>query len=114
MPWCGVIWIWGKYSCGPVVPRVAAPRKPASNSKSPTTWPRSWRTTIRRTLEIQRDLSVSYQWLGDVNLQLGKTAAARDAYQKYLEIIQKLAHDDPQNAKDPTRPGRFVRTGWGT
>ena len=33
-----------------------------------------------------------------MNLQLGNTAAARDAYQKCLEISQKLAHDDPQNA----------------
>ena len=34
-----------------------------------------------------------------MNLRLGNAAATRDAYQKCLEISQKLAHDDPQNGR---------------
>ena len=34
-----------------------------------------------------------------MNLQICNAAATRDAYQKCLEIGQKLANDDPQNAQ---------------
>jgi tetratricopeptide (TPR) repeat protein/tRNA A-37 threonylcarbamoyl transferase component Bud32 len=50
--------------------------------------------------QSQRDLSVSHQRLGDVQLVLGDTRAALDEYRKYREISQKLADADPLNARD--------------
>jgi tetratricopeptide (TPR) repeat protein len=37
--------------------------------------------------------------LGDVNVQLGDLAAARDGYQKGREVYQQVANDDPLNAE---------------
>lgn len=46
--------------------------------------------------EAQRDLTVSYEKLGDVHLQLSDTAAARKYYEQYNEICVRQAADvDP-------------------
>jgi tetratricopeptide (TPR) repeat protein len=42
---------------------------------------------------------VSYSYLGNVNLSLGNTQVALDAYQKYNEIAKTLAANDPQSAQ---------------
>ncbi len=47
----------------------------------------------------QRDLSVSHNKLGNVQLQLGDTKAALEAYRASLAIDQKLADADPRNAE---------------
>jgi tetratricopeptide (TPR) repeat protein len=52
-----------------------------------------------RDVQAQRDLSVSYNKLGDVQLQLGDTAQALASYQQGLEISQELAAADPRDAQ---------------
>jgi len=47
----------------------------------------------------QRDLSVSYQRLGDVSRQGGRLDAARGFYQQSLVIAKKLAAADPADAQ---------------
>ncbi|MBX2979464.1 MAG: tetratricopeptide repeat protein [Flavobacteriales bacterium] len=47
----------------------------------------------------QRDLSVSYNNLGDLLLQEGKGVEARRAYEDGLAISRKLAQGDPHNAQ---------------
>ena len=47
----------------------------------------------------QRDLSVSYNRLGNVQLQSGQVTEARGSYQQGLEIRQKLAAADPSDAQ---------------
>jgi tetratricopeptide (TPR) repeat protein len=49
--------------------------------------------------QAQRDLSVSYEKLGNVNRQLGNVPVAHEAYQKDLDISLKLAQADPTNAQ---------------
>jgi tetratricopeptide (TPR) repeat protein len=49
--------------------------------------------------QAKRDLSVSYNKLGDVHLQLGATDKALQAYQKGLDLREALARDDPNNAQ---------------
>ena len=49
--------------------------------------------------QAQRDLSVSYDNLGDVQLQSGQVTEALGSYQKGLEISQKLAAADPSDAQ---------------
>jgi serine/threonine protein kinase/Flp pilus assembly protein TadD len=46
----------------------------------------------------QRDLSVSYVKLGDVQRQCGQTTEALGSYEKALEITQKLTAADPSDA----------------
>ena len=46
----------------------------------------------------QRDLSVSYNKVGDVLVAQGKLQEALDAYQQKLTIDKKLASQDPTNA----------------
>jgi tetratricopeptide (TPR) repeat protein len=48
--------------------------------------------------QAQRDLSISLEKLGDVQLRLGDTKAALDYYRRDLDICQKLA-DDKGNAE---------------
>jgi len=48
--------------------------------------------------ELQRDLSVSYEYIGDVQQQLGELAKAEDAYLKGLLISEKQIALNP---KDP-------------
>jgi serine/threonine-protein kinase len=45
--------------------------------------------------DAQRDLSVAYERLGDVNMQSGHVPAARDVYLKGLEISRKLNQAEP-------------------
>src|SRR5262249_20392533 len=52
-----------------------------------------------RDTQAQRDLSVSYNKLGDVHLQLGATDQALQAYQKGLELSEALAQADPANVQ---------------
>lgn len=47
----------------------------------------------------QRDLSVSYDRLGDVAMAQGKLDAAAQAYRDSLEVRRKLAAADPSNAE---------------
>jgi tetratricopeptide (TPR) repeat protein len=46
----------------------------------------------------QRDLSVSYDRVGDVLVAQGKLQEALDAYQQELMVDKKLASQDPSNA----------------
>ena len=45
------------------------------------------------------DLSVSYNWLGDVSLRGADLEAAREYYEKGLKLREQLAHQDPDNAQ---------------
>ncbi len=49
--------------------------------------------------QAQRDLSISYNKLGDLLLQEGKGGEARKAYEDGLAISRKLAEEDPHNAQ---------------
>jgi serine/threonine protein kinase len=49
--------------------------------------------------QARRDLSISYERLGDVHLQLGATGQALRAYQEGLELRQALAQADPHDAQ---------------
>ena len=49
--------------------------------------------------QAQRNLSISYNKLGDLLRQEGKGAEARKAYEEDLRISQKLAQEDPHNAQ---------------
>ncbi|MCS6849848.1 MAG: hypothetical protein NZ700_01605 [Gemmataceae bacterium] len=51
-----------------------------------------------KSAQAQRDLGVSYNKLGDVQLRLGQTQAALDFYEKALAVSQRLADADPKNA----------------
>ena len=53
---------------------------------------------------LKRDLSVSYNKLGDVAAAGGNLAAARAAYDKGLELRKALAEADPTNAGAQARP----------
>ena len=52
-----------------------------------------------RSAQGQRDLSVSLDNVGKVQLQNGEGAAALASYQRSLEISEKLAKDDPRSAQ---------------
>ena len=47
----------------------------------------------------QRDLSVSYEKVGDVLVVQGNLQEALDAYQQSLKIAKPLAEQDPSNAE---------------
>jgi serine/threonine-protein kinase len=49
--------------------------------------------------QAKRDLSVTYDKLGDVHLRLGATDQALRAYQKGLELREALAKADPRDAQ---------------
>jgi tetratricopeptide (TPR) repeat protein len=49
--------------------------------------------------QAQRDLSVSLNKLGDINLQLGNSQAALDAYQESLKIRRQIAQNDPGSSQ---------------
>ena len=49
--------------------------------------------------QAQRDLSVSYNRLGNVQLQSGEVTEALGSYQQGLKIRQKLAAADPSDAQ---------------
>ena len=49
--------------------------------------------------QAQRDLSISYDKLGNVSLQAGQVTEALTLYQKALEISQKQAAADPTDAQ---------------
>jgi len=49
--------------------------------------------------QAQRDLSISYERLGNVQLQSGQVTEALGSYQKDLAISQKLASADPSDAQ---------------
>jgi serine/threonine protein kinase len=49
--------------------------------------------------QAKRDLSVSYNRLGDVHLQLGATDKALESYRKDLELSEALAKADPNDAQ---------------
>jgi predicted negative regulator of RcsB-dependent stress response len=46
----------------------------------------------------QRDLSVSYQKVGDVLVAQGKLQEALEAYQQTLAIMKRLAEQDKTNS----------------
>jgi tetratricopeptide (TPR) repeat protein len=48
--------------------------------------------------DYQRDLSVSYNKMGDLYVALGQGEAARQAYQGSLEIAERLAKAEPDRA----------------
>ena len=82
--------------------------------------------------QARRDLSVSYNKLGDVHLQARRTDKALQAYQKCLELREALAKADPNDAQarrdlsvsynklgdvhlssaPPTRPCSPTRRAW--
>ena len=49
--------------------------------------------------QFQRDLSVSYNKMGDLAVAAGDGKAAREAFQRSLEVAKKLAEADPANAQ---------------
>ena len=52
--------------------------------------------------EAQRSLSIAYEKIGGVSLQLGDTVAARDAYQRSLKIFERRAVADPTSVEAQT------------
>jgi len=61
----------------------------------------------------RRDLSVSYDSLGNVSLQLGDLKAARKYFKKYLNLSEQLAQQEPDNAR-PGATSWSLMTGWAT
>ena len=59
---------------------------------------RPWRSRLPDRADYQRDLSVSYDKLGDLLQALGQGEAARQYYQQALEIRQRLAVAEPDRA----------------
>ena len=57
-----------------------------------------WRRPTRATPDWQRDLSISWEKLGDVRRAQGDLAGALEAYSAGLAIREKLAAADPGNA----------------
>jgi hypothetical protein len=55
-----------------------------------------------QSAQAQRDLSISYGLLGDVNLQLGNAEAARGYYLDGLAIAKRLAAADRKNVEAQT------------
>jgi tetratricopeptide (TPR) repeat protein len=49
--------------------------------------------------QARRDLSVSYNQLGEVSMQLGDLKAAREYLGKDLKLAEQLARQDPDNAQ---------------
>jgi Flp pilus assembly protein TadD len=45
----------------------------------------------------QRDLGISHERLGDVNLDAGRTAEAAEFYQQGLAVAERLVQVDPDN-----------------
>ena len=64
---------------------------------SPWRFPRSWPQGDPTNTGWQRDLSVSYNRLGDVAVAQGKLEEAAEAYGESLAISKKLAEGDPTN-----------------
>jgi tetratricopeptide (TPR) repeat protein len=48
--------------------------------------------------DAQRNLSVSFNKLGTIHLQLGKTDSALDYYQQSHKMLKQIATQDPQNS----------------
>ncbi len=85
-----------------------------------------------KNVQAQRNLSVSYERLGNVTQRLDQTTQARDYYRKAVEICLRLAEADPKNAQAqrdlgvsytclgdlrggrerPPRPLTSTRTSW--
>ena len=59
---------------------------------------RSWRRRTRANAEWQRDLSASFEKIGDVQSARGNLDGALEADQDSLAIAEKLAAQDPGNA----------------
>jgi serine/threonine protein kinase len=55
--------------------------------------------TDPKNAQAQRDLSVSFNKLGDVTLQLGRTDEAMEFYRQDLDMSRRLADADPKNAE---------------
>ena len=70
-------------------------RPTRTGSPSARSWPRRTRATPR----WQRDLSVSFDKIGDVQSARGNLEAALKAYQDGLAIAEKLAAQDPSNTE---------------
>jgi hypothetical protein len=63
----------------------------------------------------QRDLSVAYNKIGDVQRALGQGQAARKAYERSLTIAEQLAADEPhraQSQRDLSVPTQESRCCW--
>ena len=78
--------------------RKAILRAHSSPTKTVSPLPTGWRNPIRATLSAQRDLSVSYIKVGDVQVAQGDLAAALKSYRNSLAIRDRLAKADPGNA----------------
>ena len=82
-----------RLAIGDVKGAVAAARRSASLMEALSTSSNSGNTGW------QRDLSVSYEKLGDALAAQGDLAAALKAYRKDLAIAEKLAASDPRNTQ---------------
>ena len=61
--------------------------------------------------DFQRDLSVSYNQIGDLMRDLGKGEQAQTYFQKDLEIAQRLASQEPDRAdSSATSPSPTTRS----
>ena len=47
----------------------------------------------------KRDLSISYNKLGDASLELGDTTAAKQYFEKFLKLSEQLAAAEPLSAR---------------
>ena len=81
---------------------ISTPRSRPIRTASPSA--RSWPRRTRATPSWQRDLSVSFNKIGDVQSARGNLDAALKAYQDSLAIPEKLAAQDPSNAELAARP----------
>jgi len=57
----------------------------------------AWAAADPANIQLQRDLSVSHNKLGDIARAVGDLAAARTSYQAGLDVIQRLTAADPAN-----------------
>ena len=75
------------------------PKTPENNSNVCDIALRLAQDDPKNTL-AQRDLYRSWYLVAEANEKLGNYPAALDAMQKSFEINNRLAQDDPHNAKD--------------
>jgi len=61
-------------------------------------WLEAWQRHLPEDAGWTRDLSVSYNKLGDVYFAIGETAKALEFYQKALEIAERLYSAEPHRA----------------
>ena len=95
---------------GPVAIRRRRGGTTRTDSRSRTGWP----TLAPANADYARDLSISYERLGDLAMSGGDPAAARRYYEDGLAIAKRLSDAAPDNADLRSATCRSATSGWAT